>query len=318
MRNDVDSDNLLMFNVELMKNKAIELQSYVVCENGVGKEPNHYTVCNRDMATIDNKLAKSTKNIGTVVNLGQLYMSTYCEEKSKEESEQDEDKLKELLGGIQIATILSEIAIDQAKKTYDIDFEEQIKYLSKCKYLDAKKPLFFQDISDSNTISKKDKYRKFTHIRGYQTGMDYLYNILNNIDRKPRGDKAIDIVDLLENKINETKAHQKQKNGIIKNVEEINKKRRAVESYYSKRLKENRRLDKKEENKEKYTKINDAIVESMYVIKKYKIKQETVKSIIIDVFSNTIECKCKLELLNALYKANKEVFLSAFKSEKIT
>ncbi|URZ06799.1 hypothetical protein [Clostridium felsineum] len=313
---DVDSDNLLMFNVELMKNKVLELKDYVVCENGVEKEPLNYTVCNRDMAIIDNKLAKSTRNIGTVVNLGQLYMSTYNEEKSKEEAEQDKDKLKELLQGIEIATILSEIAIDQAKKTYDIDFEEQIKYLSKCKYLDSKKPLFFQDISDSNTISKKDDYGEYIHIRPYKTGMDYLYNILNSIDRKPRGGKAVDIVDLLDSKINETKAHLKQKNGIIKNVEEINKKRSAIESYYSKRLRENKRLDKKEENKEKYTKINEVVAEGMHIIRKYKIKPETVKSIIIDVFENTIECKCKLELLNALYKANKEVFLSTFKEEK--
>lgn len=81
---DVDSDNLVLFNDETLLQNAKECYGhYRVCVNNVDTDLNKYTVCATDMAKIDNILAKSQEYIGTVVNLGQLYMSTYWDLKNK-------------------------------------------------------------------------------------------------------------------------------------------------------------------------------------------------------------------------------------------
>ncbi len=298
---DLDSDTLVLFMscklLELAKKCYVGESNYRVCVNNIEPSPNTYTVNDTDKARIDNILAKSQRVIGEVVNLGQFYMSTYWDLVNRDY--QNARKLNELLMGVDICTILSEISIDQAKRIYDIDIEEQIKNLRECSMLGDKKPLFFKFIS-----------RKKAKTKYYKTSMDYLQKILENL---PDADDK-DIVDIkkLLNTIDARKVKHRQVKGIVRVITKMSNKIKNIEAKYP----ESKELNKSDK-KEKYRDIDYIINEFMHKVKVYKIKVETIYAILCDVFSERLECKYKLDLLNALYKANKEVFLNTFKTTEI-
>jgi hypothetical protein len=302
---DVDSDNLLLINNDTLLSKARKCyikspdSIYRVCENGVNKNINSYTVGTKDMAVIDNILAESQKNIGTVVNLGQLFMSTYWDLYSKDKND---TRLKELLEKIDICTILSEICIDNAKRMYAVDIKEQIDSLNKSNLLRGSKPLFFKYVS-----KKKDKDKKIRFIK-YNCPMDYLQEIMNGI--KPADTthakpikNYIDTID--------SKAESRKRKNIIEIAKKMINKFKEIQSTYNNKVDNN----DKEEQKEKYRKISK--VRSIYLgnLSKFIMNKETIHSIIMDILEEKFDFKYKLELLNILYKLDKDIFLSVFKED---
>lgn len=294
---DVDSDNLILFNNKKMLEVARKCYGkYHVCENGVSKEKNKYKVCLEDMAIIDNKLAKSQSLIGQVVNLGQLYMSTYWDNVSK--GCKDKQKLNKLLQSVDICTILSEISIDMAKRLYDVDVEEQIDNLRKCKYLPIKKqnkknialvPNFFQYVSKNENIKQK--------IIHMDTSMDYLYDILNKI-KQSKHTKTLDFRFLLQNKKDKQSIKTKQ----IKNIESI----------IFKMNKEVLKIEYKNKDKEEKKILQDE-VKSKYLqqLKKYKMNESRIIKIIKYIETNDISYK--VDFYNTLYKIDKISFLKCLK-----
>jgi hypothetical protein len=313
---DVDSDNMIIFNndkiLEVARKCYIksETSSYKVCENGVGKTPNTYKVCNTDMAKIDNKLSQSQKYIGTVVNLGQLYMSRYWDCVNKEDT--DEIKLKTLLQGVDICTILSEISIDMAKRLYDIDIKEQITNLKKCEYLYPNKtknkrkkeivvktvPLFFKYVSQNKKIESKTTK--------YETSMDYLYEILNNI-KDAEEISTIEIETLLTD-VDTKKVKLRQTNGIVNAINHMSNNIKYIEAFME--------GNEDHEKEERYIALDNARNEHMQIVRRYKVKAELINVIIYEVFRGRLECKYKTDLLNTLYRISPIEFIRAFKEEK--
>ena len=299
---DVDSDNLVLFNNAKMLEVARKCYKvYRVCENGVDKHPNDYTINNTDMARIDNTLSDSQKFIGRVVNLGQLYMSKYWDMKAKGET--DKDKLEKALRAVDICTILSEISIDMAKKLYKIDIEKEIKELASSDLLKDKiVPNFFINVSENENIGKRTEH--------HNTSVDYLYQILDNIEDANRRD-TIQLNTLLVEQ-NLKKAKKRQLDSIIGAIEKMSIEIKAAEAEYEK--KEN---TTKRDEEEKYNKINDIIAENMHVVKRYKLTEVNMYALIYRAITKdskySIECKYKTDFLNTLYRANKEIFLKAFK-----
>ncbi|WP_446897715.1 hypothetical protein ACSVC9_12060 [Clostridium sp. LBM24168] len=308
---DYDSDTLLLINNScLLSNakKCYDSEEYRVCQNSVGlvnasyikknnKNKNRYKVCIEDMAKIDNILAASQKNIGTVVNLGQLYMSTYWNLINK--NSDDKDKKEKLLQGVDICTVLSEICIDSAKRMYDVDIDKQVKNLKDTDILHDKKPLFFKYISKNKIMQ-------------YDTSMDYLQNIMSISDADQIQSIQLDTL-LLD--IDRKKAKKKQIESIISCIMKMTNKQKSIETKYEKYNK----LSKSQEL-EKYNKLDDNKSDGMRKIKRYKIRVETVHAIIYKIFHrepnfNPIKCKYKLGLLNALYRADKGIFLQVFKTK---
>jgi len=294
---DFDSDSVVLFhNCKLLEIAKECYGKYRVCVNKIPiKETNEYNVCNEDSAKIDNILAKSQMNIGTVVNLGQLYMSTYWDLINKGINKTE--KLNKLLERIDVCTVLSEIAIDQAKRLYDIDIIEQIKYLNDSVLLSKIKPNFFRCVSQSNKI--KTKY--------YDTSMDYLDNILGKLpDAKDKDN--IDFSKLLKD-IDYRDIKKKQFEGIIKAINDMSNDIKIIHTKYNKEDRD--REYTKQEKKEKYRALEDTVNEHILIVKRYKIKLETMSKIINSKeFDN---CSCKIDLLNTLYRLNKEMFLQVFK-----
>jgi len=308
---DVDSDNLVVFDsgkmLEIARKCYIksETSNYKVCENGVPQTPNKYKVCNSDMARIDGILAKSQKYIGTVVNLGALYMSAYWDSINK--GEIDTKKQDILLSGVDICTVLSEISIDMAKRLYDVDIKKQITNLKKCDYLypttnDKGKviktvPLFFKYVSKSKDIESKT-------IK-YETSMDYLYEILNKIEDAD-GVPTVKIETVMGD-TDGKKIKDRQVNGIVKAINEMSASIKHIEGKY--------KGTSDSDKEERYIALDSTRNEHLQIVNRYKIKRETVIVIINKVFREHLECKYKTDLLNTLYISNPTEFINAFKEK---
>lgn len=300
---DCDSDTIIIFNSDVLLRCSKQVYGkYRICENGVPKDNQHYKVCTEDMSKIDNILSQSQKNIGKCVNTGAIYLATYWDLKNKGDNV-DEPTLKKLQQGIDIATILSEICIDSAKRLYKIDMKEQIDYLASSEVLPTQKPLFFKYVSQDKKIKNKIKH--------FDCPMDYLQDILSTLDNKIKDDTNIYLEKLLDNNIDDRKVKQRQLDSIIEKVEEMINDIKSLETRYN----DDDNLDDAK-LKEKYAELDNIKSDGMYYIKHYKITKETMHKIINQVFCEKKEFKYKLELLNALYEVNRDEFLKVFKKGK--
>ncbi|NBI06632.1 hypothetical protein [Senegalia massiliensis] len=308
---DYDSDTLILLSDSiLLKNAKKCFGKYRVCVNEVDTDSRQYIVDPINMAKIDNILSESQRNIGTVVNIGQFYMSTYWDLINNHTIG---DKLNRLLEGIDITTILSEIAIDSAKRMYEVDVDKQIRELKKSDLIEKLKPIFFKSVSENN--KNKNKYKKKSKSKGtkknedkygiYNCPVDYLNTILDDIDMA-QSRETIKMEKMLNSHSNiNIKARQRDK--ILSYVEEMgNGIRSAIENII--------------DEDERYEEIDNVKKEYIDKINKFKIKEETMSDIVFRVFTNKkkyrIGFKDKTELLNTFYKLDKEMFLNIFKSNK--
>lgn len=319
---DYDSDSMLIVqdDTTLKTVKEKVWGKYRVCLNNIDSEPKPYLPNMKSMFEIDKQLAVSQRNIGEIVNMGQWAMSLYWDEYNK--GKNDQNKLKELLKITDVCTILSCVAIDLAKKLYNIDIEKEIDHIESRlkKYIDNKfkrkverkitrnnetktiktnvicKPEFFKYISQSKTIKNK-----ITH---YDTSMDYLIKIIDAIPKSDyKGGK--DIINFLEEG-SLSKVDRDQKNIILEQVDEMVNKINHINGQY----KGNNNEFSKDKIKEKNRLLSDTINEYMYKVSKKTVKKDTMYSII-----KNSDSKIKTKLLNILYETQKETFLAAFKKD---
>lgn len=288
---DYDSDTVLLFNDP----KMLELGKkcfghYNVCINDVKGQQKTYKLNKYDMCEIDNQLSTSQRNIGKVVNLGQFCMSVYWDLINKGYINSDIDQL---LKKVDVMTILSGISIDMAKKFYEIDISKEIENVSKNNLLKerVKKPIFWKYVSQNKSIGKK--------IEPYDCPMDFLIEELEGFKQADRK-VNIDFEKLLIKK-NEKKANRKQLDKIFCKLEEVDN---AVKSLNA----SSKELD------EKSIEIEDVLKECADRIKKFKIKEDTMYSLL----KNTYEeyPKLLLRLLKILYDTHQDVFINAFKKGK--
>lgn len=277
---DYDSDSMVIFN-----NKKLNLLAekcfgkFNICINGVKKQKKSYEIDNKNWAEIDNKLSSSQFNIGIVVNSGQIAMSKYWD---------DIKRSPELLKKVDIATVLSEICIDMAKKFFEINLKKEIKNLN----LQGDKPLFFEKVSQNNNISNK--------ISKHNCPMDFLQEIMSFSSAEYRDN--IDICNLLVQK-DITKRDRKQS---IKILGYINEMTNEINHIYT----THKGLDK-EITEERNILIDDKIKYYCNTIKKYKIKPYTMYALILETLKN--RPRITLNLFNVLFKTHKDTFLNAWK-----
>ena len=94
-----------------------------------------------------------------------------------------------------------------------------------------------------------------------------------------------------------------------KSGHQFKKVKEAVEQY-DRAVKD---LNKSDENYE--WQLDNAFSECMTKIKKWKLKQGTMRSLIVYALSS--RCKCPSRMMTVLYDYNSELFLDCFKSGKI-
>lgn len=138
---DQDSDSIYTTNQQDIVNHAKECYiNYPTIVNNIPKDKNIYDYDMKDFAKIDNKLAAAQRSIGESSNLAQLCL-TYTYNYSD----------KKYIDYVCELAVLAQIAIDSAKRTFDINVEDEIKYIkSNMNIAENGLPYFWQ-------ITKKDK-----------------------------------------------------------------------------------------------------------------------------------------------------------------
>ncbi|WP_369899762.1 hypothetical protein [Bacillus manliponensis] len=293
---DYDSDAIALFDNETLLSTAKKcFGKYKVCINNISGKKNTYYLNNSEMFVVDNQLSDSQKNIGQVVNLGQWCMSVYWDELKNGNVEVAEKLLK----NVDIMTVLSGIAIDMAKKFYNIDIPSEInkiknsnelkKYnIKKEAYKVREKPNFFKYI-DGN---KKD-------YESYECPMDYLLKEMKDLGRAEQRE-CVGFGELLEIH-DKKKANRKQESDIIEIIKEMNEKIKSV--IVNKSLKEN----------EKNRKITMIITASYAKIEKKTVKETTMYDILTKLENNK---EINRRLLSALYNTKRKTFLGVFKKSQ--
>ncbi|WP_101844232.1 hypothetical protein [Halobacillus sp. Marseille-P3879] len=283
---DQDGDVVCLFDSEILLQRAKEMDGkYPVSINNVKSQKKNYKLNMLDKSEIDHVLGESTDNIGTVVNLAQEILSLYWDGKTNGE---DDEVLEELLKKTEIFTILSEISIDMAKKLYDLNIGDEIEYMEETTDLKPLKPLFFKTVKQSKTI--KDR------VTAYKTSMDYLHNILDNIERSEPLDN-IDIMKLM-NTYPKRNVNKKQHNDIL---DRVGKMVRQVNSIKAKKY---------SNETEQFEAMDNVVKYCQFYIEKKKINEDTMYYIIKNVLNN--KSKIASKMMNMLYTTHRETFLSIF------
>lgn len=133
--------------------------NYPTIKNNIPKEKNVYGKTMDDYANIDNNLAKSQLDIGESSNLAQLAQTYACNF--------DDQKY---IDYVCILSVLAQVAIDNAKRRFDIDLTGEIKRIKNDMDIKTKKyPAFW-------LIIKRGFNEKYIN-NDLKCPMNYLYDL---------------------------------------------------------------------------------------------------------------------------------------------
>ena len=157
---DQDSDSGYTTNQpDIVKHARQCYLNYPTIKNNIPKEQNVYGKTMNDYANIDNNLAKSQLDIGESSNLAQLAQTYAC----------NFDDIK-YIDYVCILSVLAQVAIDNAKRRFDIDLTGEIKRIKND--MDIKTnmyPSFWQ-------IIKRGFNEKYIN-NSLKCPMNYLYEL---------------------------------------------------------------------------------------------------------------------------------------------
>lgn len=157
---DMDSDSIYTTNQPQIVNHAKYCYiNYPTIVNNIPKDSNIYDNTMDDFATLDNKLAASQSDIGESSNLAQLaqtYDCTFNEQIYKDY--------------ICVLSVLAQIAIDSAKRLFDVNVASEIRRIKKDMNVDKNKyPAFWK-------IIRRD-FKENNINYDLVCPMNYLYNL---------------------------------------------------------------------------------------------------------------------------------------------
>lgn len=301
---DFDSDNCVIYDNEIIVEKVKEnYNNYLVVENGIDTENKDYILNNTNLAIVDNMLSKSKTTIGKVVNLGALALAKYWDRKNNGASKEELEELQEI---VDIMTILSGCAIDNAKRVYDVDMDSEIKYIRDKLNVD-KKPLYWRYVTQDKQFNKEE-YRK-ENSRKYDASMDILSEVIDLKVKKANGNGELSLASILKT-YNRDKANRKQMQVILESVTELDN---LIKELFENKTKEN--------EEELYREIDLKVDEVDTLLLKMNLKEETIYNILLLLDGEGHKSKCEkyksvaCRIINTLYRKNSEKLLNVF-SEK--
>lgn len=290
---DLDTDSMYTTNQpDIVKLARYSYLNYPTIINKIPLAGNSfYKKDMKSYADMDNNISAAQYAIGYASNIAQLALSYYYD---------DESVTKELEDVFVICSVLAQVAIDSAKRVYDINFNSELRRLGQLPCLqfeDGKKyPIFYAE----NQKGKKNNNIKEDEVKRFNCPMEILAEIIE--------DEIIDIRECKEyltqkkplrmvfhhNKKSDDKKY-KQFNKIISIVEEYDKKVKKINNTdddYSK-------------------KVNDEFDDCMRQINKITINTVTMSALIDYAFNG--KSKIGSRLLVALYDRDSKLFLNCFK-----
>ena len=191
---DQDSDSIYTTNQkDIVAHAKYCIRHYPTIVNNIPKEKNTYTNSLEDFAKIDNKLAASQMSIGSSSNLAQIALSysyTFSNQKYKDY--------------VCILSVLAQCAIDNAKRTFDININEEIDRIQRDMDININGyPIFWKAIKKKNDKRNGVKLSELTDKQIQRRNsmynpeiicpMNSLYNM--NINPRINGNSSIYPID---------------------------------------------------------------------------------------------------------------------------
>ena len=131
---DVDSDAMLVGNDSIILEKVKLAQSKLIPINGLRQEPRTKPFTSQYLSETDSKLANDF--IGRICNLAQDLQSYYWHIYNSGTEDQKQKYLERLYDDICILEVLSNVAIDSAKRDYpEVDIEKELYRIRNRDYL---------------------------------------------------------------------------------------------------------------------------------------------------------------------------------------
>lgn len=299
--NGADQDSDFVYttnNSAIVKHAKWCYENYPTIVNNIPKEKNTYDLSMNSYAIIDNKLAKSQLDIGESSNLAQI-AQTYS---YSFENKEIYDEYASIL------SVLAQVAIDNSKRTYDVDVQSEIKRIKKEMNLNEHKyPSFWRII--------KREFSKSNINPNLRCPMNYLCNL--DLNKYRENTSTIPITEFLNTNI---KLHNNNKR-TCKKVEEL------IEKYSLSLLKS--KISQNEIDTDEYLLLRSDFDELIFEIRNIRFSStytQVVSRLISWAFKHSSSfvhsksAKTKIDknkpiLLKALYDANPDVFLSCFVSK---
>lgn len=348
---DQDSDFFFVTNNKTCVNSAKKALEFKTIVNAIPETGKKYNNTMLDLANIDNTLAKGKYSIGLSSNLAQKALSWMWEAKGNNIKKYNELKdivcIASVLAQISIDSSKREYSVNleteikRIEKLPCMDRKIEVERVNKKGSVVTKElralPLFWQYTSETKKDNKQVDKEKKKILKGLKKDLDTVLDVKrlknakdeaeNNYNKKvdKKNEKCLDYaicpmdyiqgaldsiknnygnehytadIKFVKDKVAEDKAEQKQKNTITKKIE-----------YYDNFVKKHK--DTKEGKDESWEVENlirfDVLIEK---ISSYKITQKTMQILILSAFSQNKHLKRKI--LNCLFKAKKELFLSCF------
>ena len=334
---DFDIDTTFLCDNDLLLKKAKENEKYYTPTNGIKGTKELRKFNNESLAELDNYLGKSTQYIGMIVNKSAIFNAYMYHGINTGKSD---EYIQNCYNASSTLSSYSQIAIDMAKKSFtdnEGNLLNLITMMSELNYTiaDGKQILEFVKEKDENDkeIKKMIAPMFFKYVakdnstrilRKMECGMDYLEEIIDEIDTKPIPTKNIKIQELLktERMLNTNgKPNYSKIDSIRKIVNECNHQisKMFIGDNYNNSLSnyiKRKSLSKIKELNINITTLYTILIRSFSIDENYKgeeleikIKNKLIK---VNEFN-----KMKSMTLTLLYDLSKEKFISCFKENKL-
>ena len=293
---DLDTDSIYATNqpdiVDIAKKAYSEYPTII---NDIGlKGKSEYRKDMESYAKMDSSISSAQYAIGNASNVAQLALSYYFDGGSTS---------TELEDVFIICSVLAQVAIDSAKRTFCINVNSELTRLCGLPCMqptDGKKyPVFYAKVQELKNKGKKKKEIKEEEIRFFNTPMEILAEIIeeNVIDIRKNKEYILPTYDL--NTVFQYKPDRKRDSKQYKKV-------LSVVQEYDREVK---KLDKsKDDYPEKVGNLFDICMEKL---KNLSINKATMASLVAYAFIPNGDIRDRL--LTVLYDKDKKMFLNCFK-----
>lgn len=151
---DQDSDSAFIGNNLIILEKVKKVQDYLVPINGLSPKPRMYEFTDENMAKVDGQLCNDF--IGKICNLARDLQSLYWHLYNVGTEENKQKYLSMMYDDICLLEVLSNIAIDSAKRRYDCNIEAEMKKIKSRPYLNMENAI----IQGDKIVFKETRYKK--------------------------------------------------------------------------------------------------------------------------------------------------------------
>lgn len=151
---DTDSDSAYIGNEATLLNAVRETRDFLIPINSLKPEPKILEYTEENMATVDGQLCNDF--IGKVCNLARDLQGFYWHLFNTGTEENKKKYLGMIYSDICLLEVLSNIAIDSAKRRYDINIASEIKLLKERPYMKIKGAI----IANETLMIKRERYKR--------------------------------------------------------------------------------------------------------------------------------------------------------------